>query len=102
MSVLGCAHLSSKREVKMPQATSELRALMELWFGSISDGPPASFLRTRGYEMDEGFIWRPPVSHHSPSRDELACLRFLGDEWDYGYRLANLYPEHDQQSEPRE
>jgi hypothetical protein len=70
----------------MPQASNELRSLMLKWFGhEVSDYGPSLFLRARGW-MDRGGIIEPPTPAHEPSLYELACIQFLCDEWDYGYR----------------
>jgi len=78
----------------VPQTTDELRALMGEWFGDeISDAGPTDFLLARGWaECGVGY-WHPPVSHHNVSREELACLRFLVEEWDHDYVVASYYPE---------
>lgn len=78
----------------MPQTTNELRALMLKWFGDeIDDGPPAEFLLSRGFIEERG-LWQPPVPYHNVSREELACLRFLVEEWDHDFRIAGYYPEY--------
>lgn len=78
----------------MPQTTDELRALMDRWFGNpIDDGPPAMFLLSHGFTERAG-MWYPPVPYHNVSREELACLRFLVEEWDHSYEIAGYYPEY--------
>lgn len=77
----------------MPQTTDELRALMGEWFGDeIDDHPPTAFLLSHGF-TEEGGHWKPPVPYHNVSREELACLRFLLEEWDHDYVIASYYPE---------
>lgn len=77
----------------MPQATDALRALMNEWFGDpIDDGPPTRFLLAHGFTERFGF-WRPPVPAHNVSREELACLRFLVDEWDHDFVIEHYRPE---------
>lgn len=78
----------------MPQASESLRGLMCRWFGdTVSDAGPAKFLMSRGYMFGHDYIWVPPVAYHTPSREEMACLVFLVDEWDYGYHVVRDYPE---------
>lgn len=77
----------------MPQATDELRGLMEKWFGDpIDDGPPMRFLFSRGYSEDRGLI-RPPVPAHTVSCEEYACIAFMRDEWDYSF-AGSAYPNY--------
>jgi hypothetical protein len=78
----------------MPQATNELRALMGRWFGDeIDDRGPTEFLLSHGFEETKAGLWRPPVPYHNVSREELACLRFLVEEWDHDYAMASYFPE---------
>lgn len=75
----------------MPQASDEQRALMQAWFNdSISDGPPTEFLRARGW-IEVGGMWEKPTSSHSTSAYEIECLKFLRDEWDYGFQSDQLF-----------
>lgn len=77
----------------MPQTTDELRSLMREWFGDeVSDWGPMRFLMSHGFTEQAG-MWKPPVPYHNVNREELACLRFLVEEWDYAYELASYYPE---------
>ena len=77
----------------MPQTTDELRALMNEWFGDpIDDHGPTQFLLVRGY-TERGGLWHPPVPYHNVNREELACLRFLVEEWDHDYVLSSYHPE---------
>lgn len=70
----------------MPQATDEQRALMERWFGDpIDDGGPYRFLMARGYTEKAGWLFKPTPSH-TVSLEEGACIDFLCDEWDFGWR----------------
>jgi hypothetical protein len=69
----------------MPQADDEQRSLMEKWFGdAVSDEGPMFFLYARGWKFPAG-ICTPPTPAHQPSQYEAACIRFLCDEWDYGF-----------------
>lgn len=76
----------------MPQSTDELRSLMTEWFGDLGDGGPSQFLLSHGFIEERG-LWKPPVPFHNVSREELACLRFLVEEWDHDYTLGDYYPE---------
>lgn len=78
----------------MPQTTDALRALMKRWFGDpVATHGPILFLESHGW-TEEGGLFIPPVSHHNVSREELACLRFLAEEWDYSYEIGGYYPEY--------
>lgn len=75
----------------MPQASDRQRELMERWFGdSINMAGPYKFLRSHGYTEKGGLLIKP-VSAHNVSRDEWQCIRFLVDEWDFGFdpRMKN-------------
>lgn len=77
----------------MPQTTDELRSLMNEWFHDpVSEQGPIEFLISHGFTEDRG-LWIPPVPYHNVSREELACLRFLLEEWDHDYKIASYYPE---------
>lgn len=67
----------------MPQATDELRQRMLERFGSaIDDYKPWSFLRERGYTENRFRINWPS---HTPTEEELECINFLCDEWDWDF-----------------
>jgi hypothetical protein len=71
----------------MPQASRASQELMNRWFGHpVADYGPMKFLQMRGWIFTRGGMIEPPVSAHNPSVYELACIDFLCDEWDYGYR----------------
>ena len=73
----------------MPQADKEVCDLMEKWFGSpIDEGPPLSFLLSRGYKEKNGFISHEVMSH-KPTEEENICIEFLICEWDFS--LENEY-----------
>lgn len=77
----------------MPQATDELRGLMEKWFGNaIDDGPPMRFLESRGYVLKKDWCWLLPTPAHTVKREELMCLSFLQQEWDMGHICAAAHP----------
>jgi len=66
----------------MPQASDELRDLMNKWFGEIADYNPAKFLLSRGYTINKGMI-SVPTPAHTVNPEEFLCILFLRDEWDY-------------------
>lgn len=69
----------------MPQASDDLRALMEQWFGDpVSDEGPTNFLQSRGYVLERDWIWKLPTPSHTIRNEEYKCMAFLIDEWDYG------------------
>ena len=76
----------------MPQASEQDRDQMEKWFGDAVDSRgPAAFLESHGWKLTEGWEWKPPTPYHSVSCYELACIRFLIDEWDYGFTVKECY-----------
>ena len=78
----------------MPEALPAQRRLMATWFPrnrfgdsnteGIDDGPPYAFLISRGYTEDAGF-WHKPTPSHTPTNEEVECLLFLRNEWDYDF-----------------
>ena len=69
----------------MPQASEELHAKMQRYFGNaIDDSGPYSFLRTAGYTERAG-VFRRPSPEHAVTEKEWDCLGFLCDEWDYAF-----------------
>ena len=61
----------------MPQASDELRSLME----------EMKFLEDAGYKLTRDWHWepKPGVSDlKGMTRDEFECLLFLVHEWDFG------------------
>jgi hypothetical protein len=79
----------------MPQASDALRNLMTSWFGEHTDHGATRFLSNRGWTIDAGWCWHPPVPSLRPTDEELACLQYLLHEWDYDYVIASYaYSEH--------
>lgn len=69
----------------MPQASDELRALMRDWFNyGLTEHGPSNFLLSHGFSLTEGYQWVLPTPSYTISTDELLCLQFLVDEWDFG------------------
>jgi hypothetical protein len=68
----------------MPQASESLRTLMRQWFHTTDDGPPTRFLDARGWTCHKG-MWTKPSPSYQPSDYEVACLRYLRDEWDHDW-----------------
>ena len=71
----------------MPQASDELRALMERRFGDpVSDEGPIRYLRQAGYTLNRDWTWSKPgvEALGQMTRDEFDCLLFLIHEWDFG------------------
>lgn len=69
----------------MPQASDELRNIMDKWFGDgIDDYAPRQFLYARGYILTNDWCWKPPARFHTISQEEYTCMLFLVQEWDYG------------------
>jgi len=70
----------------MPEASQELRELMQHRFGSLDSESPSQFLESRGYTLSRDWTWsKPGISTlKDMQRDEFDCLLFLVHEWDYG------------------
>lgn len=71
----------------MPQASDKLRDKMRQRFGDIGVEGPCDFLSEAGYKNTADFLWEPKPgvkSYGDMTQDELDCLDFLCDEWDYG------------------
>ena len=68
----------------VPQASDEDREQMRRWFGEIDEQGPIRFLESRGYVLRKDWRWEKPVPSHTLSVEELACIHFLADEWDFG------------------
>jgi hypothetical protein len=74
----------------MPSTIDELRDVIRLWFGhAFDDGPVWSFLQSRGYTEDRGVIHKP-TPHHSMSWEEIACVRYLVEEWGWGFAKEGI------------
>jgi len=70
----------------MPQASESLRHLIKLMFGDgIDSEKPIKFLEDAGYSLTQDYHWILPTKEHYPSEEEELCLRFLVDEWDFGW-----------------
>ena len=70
----------------MPQASDELRAKMDGYFGNggIDDWEPTAFLIGKGWEENLGW-WTLPADAewHKLTEQEFDCITFLIDEWDH-------------------
>ena len=71
----------------MPQASEQLRGLMEAWFDDpISDWGPLAFLEGEGWVNRRGMLSKPGVNHlDDVEYKERRCLDFLIAEWDFGW-----------------
>ena len=72
----------------MPQASDELRELMNKRFGDpVSEQGPIKYLEDAGYKLTRNWHWEPKpgvVNLKQMTRDEFDCLLFLTSEWDFG------------------
>lgn len=76
----------------MPSASDELRDIMQRWFGDEVDcRGPIKFLASHGFKELRGIII-PPVPSHTLSEEECICIKFLVDEWDFGYARHGRMP----------
>lgn len=51
----------------------------------MDDQTAHAFLKSRGYTLDDGFVYHPPTKDHKVTAQEGAALDYLWLEWDYGY-----------------
>lgn len=71
----------------MPQATEKLRARITTMFGSLDDAGPCQYLERHGYTLatTQSVWFKPGVTElWEMTNEELICLEFLVEEWDYG------------------
>lgn len=74
----------------MPQASDELRKIVawiiqpKLHTEVPGDYEVSKFLIERGYSLNRDGTWVLPTNHSVTEMEEL-CLRYLVDEWDYGW-----------------
>jgi hypothetical protein len=75
----------------MPQASDELRKIVH-WIVQCkpdsvvpSDSDVTTFLLERGYQLNQDWTWKRPKPDHYVTEMEELCLRYMVDEWDYGW-----------------
>ncbi len=71
----------------MPQASDELRRIIEGYFGDpIDDQGPTKFLKDCGHVLNRDWTWTLKMGEtlESISIKEFHCISFLVDEWDFG------------------
>lgn len=75
----------------MPQASDEDREKMVRYFGGPGgdDTPVLKWLSEVGWTFPKGICTRPSPNH-IPTPQELECVYFLCDEWDYGYKGSTI------------
>ena len=75
----------------MPQASDELRKLvawiiqLKLHTDVPDDDEVTKFLTDRGYVLNKDWTWELPKPDHYVTEMEELCLRYMVDEWDYGW-----------------
>ena len=81
----------------MPQASDELRKLVG-WILQPKehqevpdDSLTVKFLQSRGYTLLRDFTWQLPKPDHWVTEMEELCLRYLVDEWDYGWVVKKTF-----------
>jgi hypothetical protein len=81
----------------MPQASTALRARMKERFGSeVDDVKPWAWLKSQGF-TEHRFLIFPPRPDYHPTSDEIECVQFMLDEWDWGYALGKIMTANQQQ-----
>ena len=68
----------------MPTASDEDRAEIVRRFGNIDPRGPENYLTAHGWKLTRDWTWVPPTPDYRASADEINCIQFLIDEWDYG------------------
>jgi hypothetical protein len=74
----------------MPQTSPEVRAAIVRLFGPddtkqmMHDVSAEVFLKRRGWQLSPRWSWRMPSPDHEPDEDELLCVQYLIEEWDFG------------------
>lgn len=72
----------------MPQASYELRQWIAAEFKcDWTEAPVERFLESKGWRNNSG-TWMRADKGYVASKEELNCLEFMADEWDYGVELA--------------
>lgn len=70
----------------MPQATDELRAIIQSYFGKgLDDFAPSECLRKNGWVEVGNGLWQSPMPWEKLDRATKNCMQFLIDEWDHEY-----------------
>lgn len=75
----------------MPQASDELRKIVawiiqpKLEQAVPADGLVVQYLKDRGYELRDNWTWKIPNENYFVNEMDEMCLRYLVDEWDYGW-----------------
>lgn len=75
----------------MPQASDELRKIVawiiqpKLFTEVPDDGAVTDFLVQRGYTLNKDWTWKLPSKDHYVTEMEELCVRYMCDEWDYGW-----------------
>lgn len=71
----------------MPQASDELRAEMQKYFGDpVDDAGPTQYLKFMGHVLTSNWQWKLKEGKtlQNISTKEFLCIKFLVDEWDFG------------------
>ena len=74
----------------MPQTSPEVRAAIDALLGPntsdqlMQDVSAECFLKKRGWVLTDKWAWIMPQPSHQPDEDELLCVQYLIEEWDFG------------------
>ena len=70
----------------MPQASDELRNIMQQRFGTIDEAPVTAHLESQGYTLTRDWTWKKEGVNDlkDMTRFDFECLMFLVHEWDFG------------------
>lgn len=74
----------------MPQTSPEVQDAIDQLLGPSNDREPlmqdvsaVNFLKARGWVLTPQWCWKMPEGHE-PTSDELLCVQYLIEEWDFG------------------
>jgi len=98
--------MSDRKDYGLPQASERLRAKMRDMFESLyghyglDELSPISYLKDRGYQLTTEWTWHKEGIEElwEMQPDELACLCFLVEEFDYGGLHEGRLPEVDEEA----
>jgi hypothetical protein len=69
----------------MPETSTELRDRMGVYYGDrIMDAGPLKYLLSRGFTDYAGLL-KPPTWPYELNQQEFESVKFLIDEYDYGW-----------------
>lgn len=72
----------------MPQTSEEVQQAIDVLLGKdeeyMQDVLAERFLSKRGWKLLMNWTWQLPKPDYQPDKDQLLCVQYLIEEWDYG------------------